>query len=657
METRGLGIVQTKDYVHGTVDSIEDTSIPRGAASRNTNWITKGTKIELRRGQLRLGLTENAGNGRISGMVTVVKKDGTNLLIRSRGRKIEYYDSATDDHIEIGSNIIPSVADGDDVTFEPYQSLTGLYIYANSPKWTGPIKIDAYNPGSYCNLAHTTNFGGFIRVKNSKMYLWNRIGTSGTFTAPDLTGYFRSKIDKNEAGDFTQISAETVGSGNGVLKTFTGTLAFKAAGSRRNCFEVTFTDSVETFYDNGDSTLTGTLGGTGTINYVTGAFSITFNTAPANVANNIKSTYRWEDSAVGGIADFSYSATRVAGEGIVLRQDDGGGTSQNIFSINEVEYCFHTLKTWAVTVPVDDESISNLIFRNRVGIPYLRAGIESGGGIYYIDAIDQNDPIIRFLTFAYASTELVPRSISKAIKISGTLAGVDLADYRFEKAVMYEFGDLLLLACRHKDANQNNRVFTYNKISGAMDMLDYSVSCFAVFNGTLVAGDSTSNNTYTLFSGTDDDGFEIPNGWEGKLDDLGLNRLKVTKKFVLEGEIGPEQAIKVSVSIDNGSFTEVRSTSDIAANKHFIEGSGDYVDKDQRVNVGDLTIGTGEIGGGSDGIEAYHYKREVRLAIDKFSKIKWKVEATKIGYASVTLQEYKDIRGKWQKLPLKYRGS
>lgn len=50
------------------------------------------------------------------------------------------------------------------------------------------------------------------------------------------------------------------------------------------------TDGVETFTDNGDGTLTGSAGGTGTINYSTGAWSLTFNANPG-VNAAITATY------------------------------------------------------------------------------------------------------------------------------------------------------------------------------------------------------------------------------------------------------------------------------------------------------------------------------------------------------------------------------
>jgi len=178
-------------------------------------------------------------------------------------------------------------------------------------------------------------------------------------------------------------------------------------------------------------------------------------------------------------------------------------------------------------------------------------------------------------------------------------------------------------------------------------VLPYFVSCFAIYNGVLVAGDSGSDNVYELFSGMDDDDSVIDNSWEGALDDLQMKQLKKCKRFVLEGEIGPDQQLEVYVSYDNSAYALLGT----------VEGDGSYVDRTQSVNVGAVTIGRTEVGGGGgDGaIPAYHYQREFRLDSDRFERVKVKYRATQIGYASVTREVYKDIRAKGNKLASKYR--
>jgi hypothetical protein len=150
---------------------------------------------------------------------------------------------------------------------------------------------------------------------------------------------------------------------------------------------------------------------------------------------------------------------------------------------------------------------------------------------------------------------------------------------------------------------------------------------------------------YTLFSGYDDEEAEIYNYWEGSLNDLGLSRLKRMKRIVVQGEIGPEQTIKVSFAIDRGEFAEIGT----------ISGSDSQVDTAQQVNVGNLTIGVGTVGGGGSGITAYNYMKEFVVNADMFHLIKLRFEATRLGYASVSMIEMKDIREKWAKVPVKYR--
>lgn len=632
--------LSNKNFTYGIISSIEPQSIPRGAASNSLNWVTENSKISLRRGYLRLG--SDAGAGAVTGLVVGTKADGTQIIFRSRGRKVEYYDETTSDWIEIGSDILPVDADGEHISFSKYSGLSGPEIHFNSPN-CGPKKIKVANPDDYIDLYDSArNFKGYISIKQNRTFLWNRQSTG---TSPDKTGLYGSYIDKDEATDFTQISAEAIGSAGSL--TYTGTLAFKAADAQRNCLEVTFTDGVETFIDNLSGNLVGSAGGTGTINYTTGAYSVTFASA---AAGSVTATYRWEDSTNGGIVDFTKSSPRTAGQGFVFRQDDGGSDMQNVMGIGGTEYCMHKTKTWALTLSADDTAATNLLFRDRVGIPNFKAAVETGDGIYYIDDTDQNDPHLRLLTLDNQTATVIPKSISKAWRLNNEYVGVDLADYRFNLGSAIEFGDLIIFACRDKNSDTNNTVLTYNKKSKAIDKLDYYANYFEIYNGTLIAGDSVTGNVYTLFSGTDDDGVEITNYWESKLDDLDSDRQKDVRRFVLQGEIGPEQEIHVYRADDRGTYVEITDEDGEA----FIKGSGSYVDKSQSVNVGAETIGSSVVGGGSDGIIAYNYMRELIITGDKFKEQKIKFVATKLGYASVSMYEYKDIRLKHFRIPNKY---
>lgn len=629
-------------FPYGVIDSIEPQSIPRGASSRSLNWITEGTKISLRRGYALLGTTANTGTGKITGLGVAKKPNGDDIIYRTRKRKIEYLDTSTNDWVEVGTDTLPAAVTatdslGEDISIEPYSNPTGPQVWFNSLN-AGPHKIMTANPGSITDMyVLGTNYKGYMRIKGGRQFLWNRFGNPG-----NKTDLFASQLDVQADSDYTQIVAE-------VIAGASGTLAFKGAGARRICFQVVFTVTAggEVFTDNGDGTLTGSLGTIGaTINYTTGAY--------AGVGAGT-CTYRWaDDSAVKGIANFSRSGTRVAGEGFILSQSLGGAL-QNLYSLNGVEYVMHRRATWAVSISNDDLDVTNLIFRSKVGIPNHRAAVETSDGIYYVDDSDQNDIHFRILTLDTQSTAVLPKSISKQRKISDIKVGINLNDYIFDMCASIEFGDLILFACRTSDSALNNRVFVYNKVTKSHDILDYYVSVFANYDGTLVAGDSVSDNVYTLLSGLDDDDSSIANYWESSLDNFGYKGMKRCVEITVDGEIGPDQVGKLSMSIDRGDFVEVRSPSDVVAGTHAIEGSGDYVDRSRRVTVGPLVIGNAEIGGGGDGVEAYHYRRTFRISLDKFEYIKFRIEAMQIGYLSLTEFMFDDVRLKWQKAPNRYR--
>lgn len=643
--------LKISSYKYGLVNSIESRSIPRGAASSSLNWLTKGDKIELRRGSKFLGDSSvNSGTGKTTGLRVARDANGNDQLFGTYGKKLKYFNRTTEEWVENGSDLL-----GDDVvdangfgkepiSMSPYTSLAGNQLFVNSPFCAGLFKVMVSNPGDNSNVyASATNFKGHIKIDTNRMLLWGR--------KEDPSGLYGSYIDTQ---NYTTVSAEALG-GSG--KTRTGTLAFKAGNPRNTCFGVTISDVggiSEIFTDNYDGTLSSPEGGTGTINYTTGAYSITFFGTPTGT---VKADYQHEDSNSAGITDFTKSPTRTPGQGFIFRQDEGGGDLKKVNQYDQIYYCMHVKKTWVLNITSDDTNATNLPYREKVGIPNERASVETGDGIYYIDDQDPNDKKCRLLTYDVAgSAKVIPVAISN---------NIDLSDYRFDQAATAEFGDFILFACATNDSIRtvdgkteaiNNRVLVYNKLWKSWDILDYAVSVFEVYNGALVSGDSYTNNFIELFSDFVDIGdADIANHWEGNLDNFDIEGLKKTKQLVLQGAIAPTQKLKVSLSFDNGPFVEVKHPDD-ADTKYAIEGDGTYIDQTQRVSIGPATLGRTEIGGGGDGLQAYNYQRIIPLRFDKFEMVKIRYEAVGVGYLSVSTQTYWDIRYKGTKVPSKYRG-
>lgn len=610
-----------REWKSGLITNVEAYSLPEDAASDALNWLTEGDKITLRRGYSLVG-TEVSGVNKVTGLIIPRKSTGATQPFFTYDRKIKYYDSSTTDWVEIGTNSLPSGASGEDISFAPYTSLAGYQLFAGSPN-SSLYKIMIANPGTLNDVYNSAkNFKGYLKMGNGRSFLWNTKVSSSSSSA-DTTNLNGSWIDAQDSTVYTTVSGESAGTGTGAQVTFTGTLAFKAGGARRTCFAVTFTDSVETFTENRNGTLTGSAGGTGTINYSSGAFSITFAVAPLNLAA-ITTSYQWEDSSVKGVVDYSKTATRVAGEGFFVPQGDGGKL-QSVEVYKDNLYCLHEFNTWFFNMPATDTNPTNRVFRNNAGIKNWRGAVSTGDGILFIDASSPSSPYIRLLTYDQQGTEVVPIVVTY---------NLNLASYDFTDASTFEWGDYILYSCRSSSSvTANNRIILYNKKWKSIDLLDYGARVFADKDGVLWSGDSLSANVLQLFSGFTDNGTIITNHWIGNISRLGIDELKKYKRITVEGEIASTQSVTVSISYDRGSFVELGT----------ISGSGSYVDSSNPVTVGSVTVGSKEVGGG-DSVTAFHYRREFLVRSGSFYEVQLKFEATDVGYVSISTREYFDLQ-------------
>lgn len=623
----------TLSTFYGLNTAVRDTkTLKPGVSPDSLNWITSKFKdsIELRRGYARLGTTEQTGAGKITGLGVAVRYDGVEIPFYSHGQKVKYYDVDTDDTVEVGSNLLGSAADGDDVWFAPYQALAGSFMYLGSAN-SGIYKIPAANPGSAVDQSVSAYRFGVFHIGQNRSFAGQRNGTAAGNN--DKTGLYLSYIDKDQLSDFTQVTGESFGTGDGTTKAFSHTLS--AISAPKTAMYISVTDSTETFVDDRNGNMVGNLGGTGTINYATGAVSLTFNTAPTNL-QAITCSYYHETATSTGILDYSGSGT---GQGKSFRQDDGGGNLMAVFSISTIEYCFHLLKTWQFTATLDDTQSTNLPYRN-IGIPYPRAAYQTPEGILLADLSRPTDPKFRRMQVLQGttSTTIEPLPISDAL---------DLSPYAFDYCVAYRWGDYEIFCVQEKIAEVSNAfnsvMFVRNVVSGAWDKLNYYASCLATYQGTLIAGDSVSDNVYTLFSGYDEDGDVIENYWTSGDLDLKYAGLKTCRRMVLDGLIQKEQSFEVQLSYDGGEFITA----------YTIAGDGSYVDQGINTTIGSPTIGSKVIGGGGSST-AHPYEVDFPINSDRFVNVRVKLKALGIGYVSVNNIMFKDIRDKGRKnLPVR----
>lgn len=693
-----------RNFAKGTIDSIEDFSIPEEAASSSLNWLTLGDKIELTGGYDTIG-TENSGAGAITGLEIAEKVDGTLLPIRTHGQKVEYY---TSDWNESGTNVLGADADGEDVSISLYTSLAGYQAWLSSAN-SGYYKMMLANPDDIKDLYNgAKNFKGYIKAQNVRMHLWGRstnkhylygsykdlqnsttyttvsdesIGSSGStnytgtlnfpgvdsgttnFTAATTdictavghglisgdivqvatsgtlptglsasTDYWVEKIDDDTFYLFPsaeyEIRVDITGTGS-------GTHTFSTSGVNRTCFNVVFNDGTQYVQDDKNGNLIGDVdaGGNNTINYATGEYDVTF---ASTTTGAVVSDYQWEDSTKQGVADYTFtSPTRTAAQGFFLAQPTGGDI-QNMLFYKQNAYMPHSRNTWLFNISIDDLDVTNEVFREDTGMPHWRAAVATGEGIYYIDNSNPSEPRFKLLTLDTANTEVVPVAISFNVNLSG---------YDFSDSVAFRWGEYVLFSCKTSNSDNNNRTFAYNTKWKSFDMTNYFAKCFGDYNGALWVGDSASNNVYQAFTGFSANGALIDNYWEGKLSKLQVDQLKKFKRLSLRGQIGSDQSLKVSLAYDGGSFSEVGT----------IDGDGDYVSTAAATTIGSPQVGSAEVAGGGTGITAYDYIREFRIRSDRFDEVKVRIEATSVGYASVSEINFYDIKTYTQKNLRRFR--
>jgi hypothetical protein len=529
----------------------------------------------------------------------------------------------------------------DQIFFEP---TSGKQIWVNSPH-TSPIKIMVANPGSYSTVYDSSkNHKAWMRIFDNRAYIWN-------IDASELTTVRMSYIEVRTITDYLQVTGETVANG--------AALAQKASTPTANFFQISGTGGAETFTDDLNGNLVGSGGGKGTINYTSGVIS--FSPIAGPVGNLTSVSYRYSDelstwtpsggSLSGGIQGFVVPAARVATQPNVFQQSHGGNV-KSIVALNNNKFCGHDRALWDIITSSDDLTFNNNIFRNSIGIPSLRGMFSSPEGIYTVDLNDKSNPKFVIVSYSGRTTDIKPVVISP---------NLDLTKYSFDQLAVFPFNDYMCYSLRTSDSTFNNRTFVYHRVYKTWDILDYAISCADIYNNLLIGGHSISNNVFNYFSGNDADGDVITNFWKSGISRLGYITARGTvriifgqkkvKRIFIEGDIGPNQVGHLFISLDRGPLVEVLDE----AGGAIVRGDGSYVDKSQRVTLGSVTLGDKVLGGGGDGIEAYHYERYVKFPQGKFAEIEIMLQVDNVGYMSVTKLDFWDIRVLQDKASKKYR--
>jgi len=599
-----------KALVSGTHNLLPDEIIPKDAASASSNWLTKDGHIELIYGRRIIGAAGAVGKN--YGEHTGYRVDGTAVRFRKVDSKIQYWSGTA------WTDVITGLTVAADYTFANYQSLAGAFVYIFGVD--GIYKIATANPASFTSLYDSAkNYKAHGMIDKGRTWIWN--------IAKDPTGLRGSWVDNQLAvsgatGVYTAVSGEATTS-------LTGTLAFKAGGATRTCFNVaiTLTGTGEIYSDNYSGILTGSLGGTGTINYTSGAYTMS-NSGVGTAA------YQWENSNLRGVTDFSYSGTRLAGEGIVFRQDEGGDAIRTVLPFDGSYFSIKASSVYKFSMDATDLALTNLIFRTDIGVSTLRSATATGKGIVFINTANPSKPSLQILQ---------RNPLGDNFDVSPLLPHFAFENYQYDDACLDFWDRYILVGCK-KGTTNNSHLLLCDILRDTVDETYYGLRTMAKQGNILYGGDSVSQTTYELFTGFDDVGIAIMNNWDGNGESFGSDVLKKIKKRRIKGTISPAQTLQVYESYDDGNFVLIGT----------VLGNGDYVDYGASYAIGNSLVGTVNIGGG-DAPAVYQFFIEIKVRALKFRKRKIRFVATGIGYVSINQITDFDIWTYQEKMPTRYR--
>lgn len=598
-----------KLFSKGTHNVLEPEIIPDGAAKDSKNFVNQDGKVVLIGGRKALG-TEGA-IGETGGIWKGYKVDGSSVYYCKMADKIKYYNGS--DWADTG---ITGFTATEDVSFANYSSLAGTFTFVTSPN--GFWKIINANPASAVDVYNSAKtLKGYILIDRGRALLWNR--------ATDKTGLYGSYIDRQDSTVYTAVTGEAKGAAT------SGTLAFKSGGARRTCFAVTMTitGTGEVLTDNYLGVLTGNMGSTGTINYATGAWTCT--SAGAGTIN-----YSWEDSGVKGLADFSKSGTRLAGEGFQFPQDEGGDAILKVeVGQDGAYYSLKESSSYRLELDADDLGATNEVYRRGMGLPYWRASVSSSKGIVFMNTANPTNPEMTILQKSKVSLDVEPVVL---------FTHFNFGNYDYDECGFGQYDRWILVFCKTKGATNNDTILMCNIDEKTVNEITYTGKMSIQDNEKLYVADSLTLSVYEIFSGFDDLGLPIEAYWDYKEDLLGTDNLKKVRRLRFKGLIDPDQVVEVYLDFDNEGYQKVGE----------IRGDGTYVNYNETQAIGSNFIGESQIGG-DDITNAYGYYAELRVHTGKFRKIGLRLVPTGIGYFDFNLITFWDILGFENRIPKSYR--
>lgn len=587
----------TEDFSPGFKAKRDATQLSAGTlitSSQNVR-ITDGDRVGTRPGTIIEGSTSTATTP-ITSMHVFKKRDGTEIPMRSYGTVVEYRHPGTG----VYENLITGLTSGQIFGYADHNINTQLIELVYFCNAVDPMQIWS---GAYTQLNGALAGGEATITVDTVLQdtvFYTGTASAGTTTTLEISpgtwgtnlwngfyvyvtsGVSAGKISLITAGSTTQITFDALASAVGIGDTFQIRKVAYNMGANKNLRIGTSTVAYTGF--GSATTFTGCSGTPAALDNaaVTQAPEQSF-IAPrgnifevlntrllvAGVKKNPQSVYY---SKLLDASDFSFSATRVAGEGGVIDTPEGGGAIKQLSTQEDTVYILKKdiVKTLTFTQDGNDlPVITTLLQAPNVGPNYVLAPFKIDNQVFYTTAEG-----------AVKSASRVPNISSvQALQISDSISAY-MRDLDVSTAAGIFYRQRAFISVKSStSAAYNDTVLVYNYQKNAWEapIIGWNANCWMIYGDALYFGSSINPEVYKFDENVyDDNGNPYESVARFAFSNYGDASLpKQFESVFMEGYISENTTITINVLYNYNGSQEIRSTTLRGTDSQYIVASTD----------------------------------------------------------------------------------
>ena len=196
-------------------------------------------------------------------------------------------------------------------------------------------------------------------------------------------------------------------------------------------------------------------------------------------------------------SDFTFSATRTAGQGGIAAIPSGGGAITDVSNFEDTFIVFkkYYIEQDSFSTTDTADLLSQTPLKQQFGS--VNHVIKGRDDIYFVTADNQITSLGRIKL-----ADTVPQTVNVGLIVKRLIDNFD-----FSSVVGHEFAQRILFACKDSTSgSKNNQIIVYNKQNKAFEGIWYlNASQFDLYQGKLYAADSITPNVYQLFTADHND--------------------------------------------------------------------------------------------------------------------------------------------------------